>query len=372
VPQSAEQFSGIFICYRREDSGGHAGRLYDRLVAHFGDEQIFMDLDRIEPGEDFVQVIERAIGSCKILLALIGRSWLTSRDETGRRLDNPNDFVRVEIASAFARDVRVIPVLVQGAQMPRAQDLPEVLRPLSRRHAFELSDLRWNQDVENFIGTLENILKRRRGERGQPQAHESPIQPSTSVPTKYQGSDYKPDELAKRVLRYIYLGEGINPVEDLSEQLKLDPLEIEVRLDKLMHGYVDYNEFALLHGNNPYSLSPEGKEYLLKTLYRRNEKVDQTILVLRSYRNNLSERALDRSDVDEYHSRLETLQEELGRDLSNFRIPPSAIKSRDIPQSFGMDMFGTTYGEPYYTEHYIPAATFKTYLDALIDHLDET
>lgn len=162
MPQSTEQFSGIFICYRREDSGGHAGRLYDRLVAHFGDEQIFMDLDRIEPGEDFVQVIEKAVGSCEILLAVVGRGWLTNRDETGRRLDNPGDFVRVEIVAAFARDVRVIPVLVQDARMPRAQDLPEALRPLSRLQAFDLSDQRWRQDVDRLVATLERILARQR------------------------------------------------------------------------------------------------------------------------------------------------------------------------------------------------------------------
>lgn len=166
MPQSTEQFSGIFICYRREDSGGHAGRLYDRLVAHFGDEQTFMDLDRIEPGEDFVHVIERAVGSCEILLAVIGRSWLKSLDEMGRRrLDNPNDFVSVEIVAAFARDVRVIPVLVQGAQMPRAQDLPEALRPLSRRQAFDLSDQRWRQDVDRLVSTLDRILDRQREAR---------------------------------------------------------------------------------------------------------------------------------------------------------------------------------------------------------------
>lgn len=165
MPQSVDPFSSIFICYRRGDSGGYARALYERLSAHFGDEQIFMDLDKIEPGEDFVQVIEGAVGSCEVLLALIGRSWLTSQDEAGRRIDNPNDFVRVEIAAAFARDIRVIPVLVQGAQMPRPQDLPEALRPLSRRHAFDLSDQRWRQDVDQLVGTLERRLARQREAR---------------------------------------------------------------------------------------------------------------------------------------------------------------------------------------------------------------
>src|ERR1043165_6570585 len=160
MPQTAEQFSGIFISYRREDCAGHAGRLFDRLSAHFGNDQVFMDIDHIEPGEDFARVIEEAVGSCEILIALMGRSWLMSRDETGRRLDNPNDFVRLEIAATLARGVRVIPLLVQGAQMPRAQDLPEDLLPLSRRNVLELSDARWKYDVDQLIGTLEKVLAR--------------------------------------------------------------------------------------------------------------------------------------------------------------------------------------------------------------------
>ncbi|HEV7904352.1 MAG TPA: TIR domain-containing protein [Pyrinomonadaceae bacterium] len=162
---AAGQFSGIFISYRRDDSSGHAGRLFDRLSARFGVEQVFMDIDQIEPGEDFVQVIESAVGSCEVLIALIGRNWLASRDESGRRLDNPNDFVRLEIAVALVRGIPVIPVLVQGANMPRPQDLPENLLTLSRRHALELSDLRWKHDVDQLTGVLEKILTRQREAR---------------------------------------------------------------------------------------------------------------------------------------------------------------------------------------------------------------
>lgn len=158
-PKGGARLNGIFICYRRDDSAGHAGRLYEGLTAHFGHEHIFMDVDSIEPGEDFVQVIEEAVGSCEILLVLIGRSWLTSSDEQRRRLDNPHDFVRLELAAALARDVRIIPVLVQGAQMPRQHDLPEDISPLARRNAFELSDLRWRQNIKGLIQVLEKLLK---------------------------------------------------------------------------------------------------------------------------------------------------------------------------------------------------------------------
>ncbi len=155
-PSSTQQFSGIFISYRRDDSSGHAGRLHDRLVEHFGRDRIFMDVDTIEPGEDFVTVVENAVGSCEILIAVIGRNWL-SAGGTGR-LDNPNDFVRLEIATALRRNVRVIPVLVQRASIPKPQDLPEDLVKLTRRNAIELSDLRWQSDVDELINVMERVL----------------------------------------------------------------------------------------------------------------------------------------------------------------------------------------------------------------------
>ena len=166
------QFSGIFISYRRDDSAGHTGRLYDRLAAHFGDDQVFMDIDQIEPGEDFVQIIEEAVGSCEILIAVIGRRWLTAGDETSRRLDNPNDFVRLEIAAALERDVRVIPVLVAGATMPGPQDLPAELAKLSRRNAVELSDLRWNHDIKQLIEVLDKLFARAEARRREAQETE--------------------------------------------------------------------------------------------------------------------------------------------------------------------------------------------------------
>jgi hypothetical protein len=130
----------IFISYRRSDDSGAAGRLYDRLEQTFGPQQLFMDVDNIPPGEDFVAVLEAQVASCEVLLALIGRDWLTAADKTGRhRLDNPEDFVRIEIASGLAQGKRVIPVLVNGATMPRANELPEELMPLARRQAFRIA-----------------------------------------------------------------------------------------------------------------------------------------------------------------------------------------------------------------------------------------
>jgi hypothetical protein len=129
----------IFISYRRDDSSASAGRLYDRLIGRFPSNQIFMDVTNLDPGVDFVKVIEESVGSCDVLIAVIGRHWLISSDEEGRRLDNPEDFVRLEIATALKRGIRVIPVLVEGASMPRPGELPDDLKSLVRRNALEVS-----------------------------------------------------------------------------------------------------------------------------------------------------------------------------------------------------------------------------------------
>ena len=151
--------SRIFISYRRGDSAAHAGRLSDRLVAEFGDESVFMDVDTIDPGADFVDYIEEAVGSCDVLVALIGEEWLECRDDSGdRRLDDPADFVRLEVAAGLARDIRVVPVLIEGATMPRAEDLPDPLKRLARRNALEISNARWRHDVVRLVGTIRKVL----------------------------------------------------------------------------------------------------------------------------------------------------------------------------------------------------------------------
>src|SRR5688572_3433982 len=115
----------IFISYRRADSMGHAGRLFDALQEHFGRDNVFMDLSGIDSGADFAAVIQQAIGSCDALVAVIGDQWLTCADGTGRRLDSPDDFVRREVAAALDRGVPVVPVLVERTAMPAADTLPE-------------------------------------------------------------------------------------------------------------------------------------------------------------------------------------------------------------------------------------------------------
>jgi hypothetical protein len=152
-------YGGIFISYRREEAAGYAGRLRDRLVARFGQDQVFMDVDAMEPGLDFAEEIEAAVQSCQILLAVIGKRWLTATDKEGRlRLNDPDDLVRLEIEAALSRNTRVIPVLVDGAAMPRRNDLPEPVRSLARRHAHELSHSRFDYDAEQLLEIVEKVL----------------------------------------------------------------------------------------------------------------------------------------------------------------------------------------------------------------------
>lgn len=148
----------MFISYRRDDTAGHVGRLYDALAARYGSQQIFVDIDHIGPGEDFVRALDDAVAKSMVMLVVMGKRWVV--DESGySRLQNPNDFVRLEVVAALHRGLRVIPVLVQGAPMPSTRDLPRDLHDLTTRNAFELSDLRWKEDSKRLMGELDRIIK---------------------------------------------------------------------------------------------------------------------------------------------------------------------------------------------------------------------
>ena len=151
---------GIFVSYRRQDSQSAAGRLSDHLKDHLAGVPIFRDVETIDPGADFVDAIGRALKSCAVLIAVIGPRWVGIQGANGaRRLDDPGDYTRLEIATALQRkDVRVIPVLVEGAVMPAPEDLPDNLQALARRNAVELSDKRWEYDVAQLVKTLRAVL----------------------------------------------------------------------------------------------------------------------------------------------------------------------------------------------------------------------
>jgi hypothetical protein len=153
---------GIFINYRRDDAPGVAGRLYDYLAKSFSHRDLFIDVDYIKPGLDFVKQLDNQVSQCDVMLALIGPHWLTSEDEQGqRRLHGNKDYVRIEIASALRRDIPVIPVLVDGAEMPTENELPEDLKSLTLRQALELRHTRFASDADAIAGALKASLPRR-------------------------------------------------------------------------------------------------------------------------------------------------------------------------------------------------------------------
>ena len=150
---------GIFISYRREETAGEAGRLYDHLIDHFGAYRVFMDVDSIAIGADFTKAIIEAISGCSILLVLIGRHWSAVTDVKGiRRIESPQDFVRVEVETALRQDIRVVPVLVDGAELPQPDDLPASLRPLLLRQALQLSNAGFRSEVARLIAAVDAVL----------------------------------------------------------------------------------------------------------------------------------------------------------------------------------------------------------------------
>jgi len=151
--------SGIFLSYRRDDSQGEALHLFEDLKKHFGADQVFMDISGIDPGRDFRKVIDNAVRTCDLLIVMIGRTWLDGTDDRGRRrIDDPEDFVRMETAAALRREIPVIPVLVQGTGMPHSDQLPGGLEALAWRNAFEVRHARWEIDVAELLKALRKVV----------------------------------------------------------------------------------------------------------------------------------------------------------------------------------------------------------------------
>ena len=145
----------IFISYRVNDTAGETGRLVDSLKQYFYEDQIFVDIDKIEPGVDFTEAIAKSLELCDVMLAIIGPGWQGVNTATNSsRINNPNDWVRLEISTALKRNIRVVPVLVDGAEFPTAEQLPEDLQPLLRRQAYEISNKRWRYDTDELIRFL--------------------------------------------------------------------------------------------------------------------------------------------------------------------------------------------------------------------------
>src|SRR5262245_39831939 len=149
----------IFINYRRDESGHVAGRLNESLAPKFGRSKLFMDVDNIPVGRDFEEYLNSQVAACDAMLAIIGPNWVNAKDESGqRRLDNPEDFVVIEIGAALARKIPVVPVLVDGARMPKASELPDSLKLLAKRQAIEVRHANFSRDAEALVKRLREAL----------------------------------------------------------------------------------------------------------------------------------------------------------------------------------------------------------------------
>jgi TIR domain len=149
----------IFINYRREDSIATAGRLADRLAETFGRDSLFMDVDNIPVGINFEEYLKNQVAACDVILSVIGPNWLNAKDETNqRRLDKPDDFVAIELAAALARDILVIPVLVDGTRMPKASELPDSLKPFALRNGIQVRNTNFGSDAEQLITKMREAL----------------------------------------------------------------------------------------------------------------------------------------------------------------------------------------------------------------------
>jgi hypothetical protein len=153
----------LFVTYRREDSAAYAGRLHDLLVEEFGDDHVFQDVAAIAPGEDFEVAIDAALDEADAVLVVIGPNWLAPSADGLPRLHDAEDYVRIEVSRSLARSIRVVPVLVGGAALPSATELPEAVGPLARRQAVQLRDTTWHDDVEGLIRHLRGESPARRG-----------------------------------------------------------------------------------------------------------------------------------------------------------------------------------------------------------------
>jgi TIR domain len=151
----------IFVGYRRDDTADVAGRIYDAMAQRFGKARVFKDVDNIGPGMDFGDYIKTVLPRCRVALVLIGPHWLAPNDETGRRrLDDIHDWVRIEIETALATPgLLVVPVLVNGARMPRAEELPDSLKPLLRRNAAIIRrDPDFHDDIERLATAIRSSV----------------------------------------------------------------------------------------------------------------------------------------------------------------------------------------------------------------------
>src|SRR5260221_8150972 len=171
----------VFISYRRDDSAGYAGRVRDRLERELGRDLLFMDVDAIPLGTNFSKVLREEVAKCGVLLAVIGPNWSDARDEHGnRRLDDANDFVRIEIAAALQRNIPVIPILLDGATIPKANQLPTNLKELASRNGLDIRHASFHDDMNRLMRGLKGPVD----QAGAPEGVHLAGEDASEFPTK--------------------------------------------------------------------------------------------------------------------------------------------------------------------------------------------
>jgi non-specific serine/threonine protein kinase len=169
---------GVFISYRREDSAGWAGRIYDRLAAQFGTDQVFLDVEAIAPGEDFTTAVAEVLQQVDVVIAVVGPKWLDATGVDGRhRLEDPSDYVRREIAGTLKWGTAIVPILVDGARMPAARDLPQEIKAFAARNAVAVSSERFDYDMSRVLEAVRHPAAR----SGETAAHNLPLSSSSFI-----------------------------------------------------------------------------------------------------------------------------------------------------------------------------------------------
>jgi tetratricopeptide (TPR) repeat protein len=275
---------GVFISYRRQETAPYARSLHDELRRRLGSQQVFMDVDSIEVGVDFAEAIQRAVDACQVLLALIGSQWLTIADANGqRRLDNPDDTVRLEIEAALARNTRVIPVLVDNTPMPDGRQLPESLAPLTRRNALDLSYNRYAHDLERLVEAVGNVI----GRTAAPTtsggaASELPAMGDLQVgevKTLAAGA-ITDDRLLSRAKAFNDLRRYEEALQDLNRALELDPNNTQALATRgNTYLLIERNEEALQVLNRALQLDPNNTQTLglRGDTYRKMKRYEQAL-----------------------------------------------------------------------------------------------
>ncbi|MCK5544873.1 MAG: AAA family ATPase, partial [Desulfobulbaceae bacterium] len=265
--------SRIFISYRRHDSADITGRIYDHLVRKFGRESVFKDVDAIPPGADFRDAIRSAVSTAVVFLAVIGDRWLTVADEERRRrIDDPNDFVRIEVETALKRDFQLIPLLVRGAHMPTEAELPEALRALSYRNALPVrNDPDFSRDIERLIQSITGVVSVSQGHNAEERTGAE--QSCAASPSRFLST----------------------PVEEIKQQIKGRLCGQEVAVNQVMP-WIKRLRFGLLRDDKPAATflfvgqSGVGKTLLARELARVVSGDEDSLVVfeMAQYRGSLA------------------------------------------------------------------------------------